>query len=174
MLINYLCVAYHADDFAVLFHGVEVIFNNTFAILICPTLGSLRESLFLGLAPLCTNQHGHGWWNRTENNGEAKSHQQWHAERRNGTLWVTPVRSVPHKLQILLNTGKFTNYNNYTNNSFKTYTSIKGQKPCYAKWYEQNFKHLWPVPNVVLLLCQTPIIFGPTVAWQQNSSGYRP
>lgn len=56
----YLCVAYNTDDFAVLLHGIEVILNSTLAILICPTLGSLREGLLLGLTPLCTNQHGHG------------------------------------------------------------------------------------------------------------------
>jgi len=55
-----LCVANDTDDFAVLLHGVKVVFNLTFAIIISPALGSFRESLLLGLAPLCPNQHGHG------------------------------------------------------------------------------------------------------------------
>ena len=53
-------MANNTDDFAVLLHGVEVILNSSLAILVSPSLRGLGECLLLGLAPLCTNQHGHG------------------------------------------------------------------------------------------------------------------
>ena len=59
-VMSYLCVANDSDNLAVLLHCVEVILNLSLAILICPSLGSFREGLLLRLAPLCTNQHGHG------------------------------------------------------------------------------------------------------------------
>lgn len=93
--MSYLSVANDSDNLAVLLHCIEVILNLSLAILICPSLGSFREGLLLRLAPLCTNRHLHGWWNRRENMG-ASSHRQRQAERRIGTItWATLVRTAP-------------------------------------------------------------------------------
>lgn len=147
----YLCVANNTDDFAILLHGVEVILNSTLAILISPTFRSLWECLLLGLAPLCTNQHGHGWWNRRENRG-TKSHQQWHAERRKGTLWVTLVRSAPHNTQMLL--YKFTDINLVKIKWWYSVTRKKKMKCQNVQGMNQikaQHKHLYHSQNIMVL-----------------------
>ena len=53
-------MAYDADDFAVLLHGIEVILNRLLPIRIAPAFGCLGECLLLGFAPLCTDQQGQG------------------------------------------------------------------------------------------------------------------
>ena len=48
----YLSVGNNADNFAVTFHGLKILFDDPLAQIVLPFLRSLGEGLLLGLVPL--------------------------------------------------------------------------------------------------------------------------